>query len=490
MLRDFVKLTASYSIINVFQKLADYLSVIFFISAFSTQQYGIVSANTLIILGLTSIFSLSLEGAVSRFYFKYRNNGELESFLGCIVAYVVVIASCLGAIFLLFSKPLWGMVFQDLPFSPFIVLAIMTAMCDPINRIYISYLQIKRSVKEYGIFYNVYVFLRLALLSCAAFLYKTADMYFVAYFISIAVCVPFSLSRLTRVMKWNMQMKYFKEAFAYSIYIVPVTLFSILNGLIGRSFIMNRMDTSSVGVYSAGFNIGQMVYLIAMVFNMAYVSFFIQKYEEVGDRVGKEVQTMADVMLFLVFLAAVVISLCAPLVSPMLPDDYVGAIPLIPLFAFGGVANGLYFLSTNYLSLKLSLVKYKMFGLLIGMLLNLVISLVLIDKLGIVAAALGNFVSIYISACVLCWISRKKGKFEFSIAVYRLAPILLVATYVVFSLIQQVPFLAIRLVVILFSLFLFYQLFDKYFFQQRNFLSVNLVAFFNKYVKTFYNKQR
>ena len=180
MLRDFIRLTASYSIINVFQKLADYLSVIFFISAFSAEQYGIISANTLIILGLTSLFSMSLEGAVSRVYFKYRNNGDLGPFLGCVVAYTIVIACSLGIIFLLFSKPLWGVVFQDLPFSPFIVLAIITAMCDPINRIYIAYLQIKRSVKEYGIFYNVYVFLRLALLSCAAFMYKTADMYFLA----------------------------------------------------------------------------------------------------------------------------------------------------------------------------------------------------------------------------------------------------------------------------------------------------------------------
>ncbi len=490
MLRDFVKLTASYSIINVFQKLADYLSVIFFISAFSAEQYGIVSANTLIVLGLTAIFPLSLEGAISRFYFKYYNKGEVERFLGCIVSYIILFSLGLGIVFLAFSQPLWRLVFKDLPFTPFIVLAILIAMIDPVNRSYIAYLQIKRSIKEYGIFYNAYVLLRLALLSCAAFLYRTAEMYFVAYLISIAVCVPFSLWRLSRTVQWNLDVRYFKEAFAYSIYIVPVTLFSIVNGLIGRSFIMNNLGTASVGVYSAGFNIGQIVYLVAMVFNLAYVSFFIQKYEEVGNKVGKEVQTMSDVMFFLIFLAALVVSFGASLVTSWLPQDYVQAIPLVPLFAFGGVANGLYFLSTNYLSLEQSLVKYKVFGLMAGMILNLGISAALIEQWGIWAAALGNFLSIYISACVLCLISHKKGHFHYSINVYCLTPVLLMAAYGIFSLLQQVSSWGIRLWIILFSLLLFLFVFDRYFFQQPNFLSTNLVKFYNRYVKTFYNKRR
>ncbi len=490
MLRDFVKLTASYSIINVFQKLADYLSVIFFISAFSATQYGIISANTLIILGLTSVFSLSLEGAVSRFYFKYLRLGELERFLGCVVSYIMLISISMGVLFLCFSKPLWGLAFKDLPFSPYIVLAILTAMLDPINRVYIGFLQIKRSVKEYGIFYNIYVFVRLILLSLAAFLYQSTELYFVAYFVSIAVCVPFSLYRLSRTAKWNLDLKYFKEAFSYSIYIVPVTVFSILNGLIGRAFIMDRMDTASVGVYSAGFNIGQVIYLIAMVFNMAYVSFFIQKYEEVGDRVGQEVQTMADVMFFLIFLSAFVISLVAPLCTSLLPDDYVRAIPLIPLFAFGGVANGLYFLSTNYLSLKQSLVKYKMFGLLVGVILNLAISLTFIDKWGIKAVAVGNFASIYASACILCLINRKKGQFRYSLTVYWLTLVLLVLTYGIFYGITASSSWGIRMTLIFVSLFLFYKLFDRYFFQQKNFLSYNLIALYNKYVKTFYRKRK
>jgi O-antigen/teichoic acid export membrane protein len=377
-------------------------------------------------------------------------------------------------------------VFDGIQFNPYVILAILISSIDPVNKVYFAYLQIKKDIKNYAIFYNLYCIGRILVLLLIAVIFKSVEYYFYTYLIFVFIFSLVSIYRLDKVLKWNFNTTWFYEAISYSIYYLPVILISRVNSLIDRTYVLNKIDIENVGIYSLGSSIGQVVYLLATVLNMAYVPFFIESYEKDKSNFIPQTQAYSELTVFILNIFSLSVSILLPILGLFLSQDYHSSLKVVPYFLYNGVAISLYFYFTNFLSLEKKLMKYKVLGVLVGAFINIFLSYFLIDYLGIVGAAIGTIISTYLSVLVLRNVCIKKGGFLLSYKFILASLVIMIAGLGIEYLYHFVEIhIYITLSILTFAIVLYS--FDEYFFYKRGYVRNNLINLF-KNVKTNFNK--
>lgn len=486
MIKLFLKNSIVYGLVNIFQKILDYIVNILFIYILSASEYGIISLLPLTMLILSPLISLQLGSSVTRFYYKYKKTGKEDEFLGSIMSFTVIISCLLVILLLLCSSPVWRLAFPGLAFMPYIAIGILVTAADSFNRMYITIMQIKKQVKRYAIYNNCYILFRLLVILVAIYLYKTALSYYLAYLFAIVSFVPVSIYLMRNDIKWNLKIIFLKEALKYSGYMLPVSVFIVANAFIDRHVILEQLDLNSLGVYSAGMNIGQIIYFMAIVFNTAFIPFFMQKYEENKGNFVTEIEPVYRLIFFILNIAALLLSVFSPLLKYLLPVSYHAAIAIVPLIAFLGVAQGLYQLYTNILSLETEMLRFKILGVLASLSVNIPLSYYLVYLWGINGAAYSSLLCMYISVLVYKLIVYKTKGPDLSHSFFIFPVCIFIIALILFRVEAILPFWSMLLIYSMVFYAIFYYS-NHYYFKKRNFLIDNfrnLVC----YVKTYYKR--
>lgn len=439
MLKDFFKNSVVYALANIVQKIIDYLANFIFIYFLPAFEYGIMTLLPLIVMIMAPLLSFQLGSSVTRYYYKYLKTNEADLFLGNILSYMFIVLFILSVFFIFCSRPIWNVIFPEISFMPYIVIGILITAADSINRMYITILQIKRQVKFYAIFNNCYILFRILLIVIAVYVKQSAYSYYLAYLFAVSLFIPITLYFMRADIKWNLKRKYIKESMKYASYILPVSVFIIANTFIDRHVIMTELDLQSMGIYSAGVNIGQIIYFMAMVFNIACLPFFMQMYEDDKDSFKIRIEPVYKVIFFVLNVSACVLSLLSPFLIYILPATYHEAIVVIPFIAFLGVAQGLYQLYTNILSLDTEMLRFKIIGVISSLLINIPLSYYLVHTIGILGAAISSLSCMYISAFVYKIIVRKTKGPDLSSSFFVLPVFVFLATLFLLRLQEILP---------------------------------------------------
>ena len=469
MLKDFFKNSVVYGLANIFQKAIDYLANIVFIYLLSTSEYGIMALLPLIMMIMAPLLSLQLGASITRYYYKYLKSDEASLFLGNVLSYMMIVLCGLTIFYVFCSEFLWHAIFPEISFVPYIVIAILITAADSINRTYITVLQIKKQVKRYAIFNNCYILFRILLIIVAIYINKTAYSYYVAYLCAVVIFVPLSLYLLKSDVIWNLRIRYLKEAFKYASYILPVSIFIIANTFIDRHVIMKQLDMNSVGIYSAGVNIGQIIYFMAIVFNVAFLPFFMQAYEENKNTFSKRIEPVYRVIFFVLNIAAFFLAVLSPLLIYVLPVTFYDAIKVVPFIAFLGVGQGLYQLYTNILSLDTEMLRFKILGVVVSLLINIPLSYYLVNVMGVVGAAASSLVCMYISAFVYKLIVYKSKGPDLASGFFVLPVCMFLVALFLFKCEAYLPQYIMIFIYLIVGGGMFYY-FDNFYFEKKNFV--------------------
>jgi len=469
MLKVFAQNSLVYGLANVIQKAVDYLANVVFIYLLSTSEYGIMALLPLIMTVMMPLLSLQLGASITRYYYKYLKSDEVSLFLGSVLSYMMIILCGLSIFYVFCSELLWRVIFPEISFVPYIVIAILITAADSINRTYITVLQIKKQVKRYAIFNNCYILFRVLFIIVAIYFNKTAYSYYVAYLCVVVTFVPISLYLLKSDVIWNLRKQYVIEAFKYASYILPVSIFIIANTFIDRHVIMKQLDMNSVGVYSAGVNVGQIIYFMAMVFNVAFLPFFMQAYEEDTNTFSKRIEPVYRIIFFVLNIAAFLLTVLSPLLVYVLPVTFHDAIKVVPFIAFLGVGQGLYQLYTNILSLDVEMLRFKILGVIISLLINIPLSYYLVNIMGIIGAAASSLLCMYISAFVYKLIVYKSKGPDLSFDFFVLPVCMFLVAMLVFECEKSLPLYIMIVIYLIIGGGMFYY-FDNLYFKRKNFV--------------------
>ena len=141
-----------------------------------------------------------------------------------------------------------------------------------------------------------------------------------------------------------------RHALKYGLPLVPHTAAIGIIGITDRLLLTNMMGTSATGVYSVGFQIGMIMWLIVNSMNQAWLPWFYRQMK-IGTHAVKVKVVQAT---YLLIAAIAGISLVFALLSPLIVSVMVGptfqeASNICPWIVLGFFFHGLYALANSYL---------------------------------------------------------------------------------------------------------------------------------------------
>lgn len=200
----------------------------------------------------------------------------------------------------------------------------------------------------------------------------------------------------------------FREMLAYSIPMIPTTVFWWITSVSDRYMVNGFIGSGANGIYAVAYKIPTILTLVSGIFMEAWQ--FSAVSEAQGSR-NAHIRFYSKVWCSfqsVMFLAgAVIIALAKPAIRLLAAEEYYGAWEYVPLLAgamvFAGFVN---FVGSVYMVEKKSVRSFT--TAMVGALLNVALNLVLIpSKLGVQGAAIATFASYFVVFIIRAVNARK-----------------------------------------------------------------------------------
>lgn len=411
-------------------KLLVFLMVRFYTGYLTTSQYGTSDLITQTANLLLPIISLGITNGVFRFAIdsSYDKKSVFSSGLYCIT---------LGGLMFLGIAPLLSVVDQ---FKGYVWLIVIYTMASCYHSLCSQYL---RAIGKTAFFalqgiINTSLVIVLNILFLAVF-----NMGIIGYVLSVALAdsitalLIFVKEKLWKQITTKIDKTTFKSMLAYSIPMIPTTIFWWVTSVSDRYMVSGFIGTDANGIYAVAYKVPTFLTLLSTVFMQAWqfsaISESENAKEEHIDFFSKVWGSFQSVM----FIAsAVIISLSIPVIKLLTTESFYSAWKYTPLLAgamiFSAFAN---FMGSVYVVEKRS--KNSFLTAMLGAVLNIILNFILIPSpLGVQGAAIATFISYFAIFVIRALNARKYIPFNiyFPQVILNTAVILVQSVFMILSL--------------------------------------------------------
>jgi O-antigen/teichoic acid export membrane protein len=422
MTKKILNISMSYTFTEGLQK-----GLFFFITPILTmyitpKEYGNIAIIIMLVSIFKIVFTMSLESTIMRYYLRIKDNKILSrNFLGSIIIFISLLFLFNFFIMLLFGKELFSIILGDIQFYPYIFLAIILVISQELNSLYIAVLKVTQNVRDFTVFYNMYFFSQtiFILLFVINDLLSNDIAYILALIIVNLLFSLISIYKLKSYIYFIIDFKLLKIALSYSISMIPIQLMNIVNSSVDRYILLSFMGTSSVGIYFFAYQVSTVALLIMLAINSAFVPFFFKLYDTNKQKKNyTEIYTIADKTVLVSGIIESVLLLLYPIVLLMIDKSYASSFDIVPVLIFSNILMSIYFLNTNALSVSKKLNRKKIVGIFLGVLLNIILSYILVDYIGMKGVAIATLVGFMTSTLYFSFLVKKFTALKYSNLLY------------------------------------------------------------------------
>lgn len=399
-----------YTAANVLQQAVQFLLLPLYTRYLTPDDYGVVAVVT----GLAKVCGIfivwGLHGAVTRFYFEYRDNpDQLRRFMGAIVAFVLLTSVLFGlAMFGSLGWPLRPFA-GDIAFWPYVALGLMTVMVQPVYNLYLAWLQVQEKPKAYTLYalsmFGVNVVLTVTLV---VFLQWGAMGPLVATLIASGLFFVVTLIRLAPAIQLNLDRRYLREALAYSLPLVPHNLAGQVSAQAAKVSLNASAGAAAAGLYNVGFQLGSLVMVMADSVNRAYSPIALGARKS---GTAKELSELRDLGLLLAvgysLVAAAMGLFGAELVRLFTTPKYYAGAEIIPVTAFTFAVTGVYYVLGGVLFFERTGTRVIAIGTVVGAVANVSLNAWLVPLYGLMGAAYGTLAAQVVAAVLVAAVARR-----------------------------------------------------------------------------------
>ncbi len=381
--------SAIYTVGNMLPQAINVLLLPVFTRYLSRTEFGIFAYTTAICAFLSVAGNLSIHSYVLRHYFDCRTEDERRRLFGSIASFLIVYNVALLAVELLVLPPLFRLAEAQVPFEPYMRLALLANAIEVLGILPLAYFR----VKERAGTFIMLTLLQTALsagLSC--YLVVGVGMgvlgrYYGVLAADLAMLVVFT-AVLSRIGTWSWDLQHLRRAAAFS---APLTLagaLAIVMTMSDRLVLERFVPLDQLGLYSVGVSIA---YGVNSLSNGIYKAIEPQVYRLAATSGLDEhvVRMKRTVVWLLVALGAVMIAFSREIVTllaaPAFHESYTILAIVVPAVVLRGVTIPL---STYAVAVhRTGAVSLVNLG---GAVVSLVANLALVPRLGIQGAALAS----------------------------------------------------------------------------------------------------
>lgn len=351
--------SAIYSIMKMLQMGTGLVLLPIYTSYLSPGDLGItgIAESTLWLLQI--LYSLGLNDAVSRFYYKYhQEKKDFGRLLGTVYGLILIASVVFSVTFWLCREPLARYVFTDIPLWPYIVVTVFAVMFSPYYMIFESYLKVQHRAFEASCNDFVFFLSRAGLTILLIVVFDWRAMGVIAAIAATFMLFTFyAWIRIAFEQKLRFARELVKPLLKFSMPLVPNNLSIWLTTALSLFMLNSMVSSDEAGL----FNIANIIHnatmsLLLISVLLAYNPWFFQQMEQHGDR--KKVAELSQLIVMMLTLSGFMIALWAPDIFRVLArKEFFYAWKITPILVFSGVfysqfqiVTGVFMLkNTNYL---------------------------------------------------------------------------------------------------------------------------------------------
>lgn len=402
------------------QRIISLMLLPIFTRIFSVDEYGTIDiiATFTTLLSVTGAFALP--SAISRYYSHSLNGKTLDrgKLFSSVLSFSILGNALLCALVFLFADQISKLLTEQTEFSLFIRLGALAALFDSLSKINLIIIRRQRRIVLFSSINIVttitYTFLALGLvLWFDSGLMGIFAAQVIANFLKLVIGLIVNRKLLTKALS----IEYLKLALKYSVPLFPATFVTWANDQLNRLIILYFLGLYGVGIFSAGVKISLLVVLFTEIFQMAWGPFSmeilaIKKRDEIYQK------TLRYYLGFFLIMGLVLISVSSNIVTILVPQEYYESYKIIPwiigakIIHYGGAIINLGTTVTGK-TIANSISEWT------GLIVNICISLILVQYIGVIGPAIALFVGQLISKSIL-WIRSERLlqiKFDKSFAI-------------------------------------------------------------------------
>jgi O-antigen/teichoic acid export membrane protein len=368
----------------------------------SPTDYGFVAIFN-VLLGVAAPFvGLSTNGAIGVRYFN-KTKSDLSKYIGNCLIVLATSFLVIALMIWLFSEPI--SVLSAFPRDWLWLIAIVAASQNICN-IMMTIWQVDNKAVKYGIFQNLLTLTNISLsIVFVVVLKKNWQGRIEAQVISAVIfsVVAFYLLYRNGWLKFSFDKGDISDALRFGVPIIPHELGAMMIVQTDRMFLANMVGVATAGIFSVGYQFGNIIQLFTSSFNAAYVPWLYGRLKLNDPLVNRNIVYMTYIYFVVIVIIAIVLSLITPwFLKYYVGKDFVSAGKYVFWIALGYAFNGMYYMIANYICFAgktavLALVTF------VTALLNIGFNYVLIKVNGPVGAAQASALSFFVSF-VFTWI--------------------------------------------------------------------------------------
>ncbi len=358
----------------------------------SPAEYGIMTTVQTISGLLQLVLVLSLNGAITRFYYDYLDQLDKQrKYLGSIFTYVILFSTTISIVLLVFSKPIVDLLFKNIPTDPYYIYLIGLSWASAILSLPMALL---RAQEKAGLFVLLSTLQMILIMAMTAYLIivkgQGAEGALTAQFLITFAIALLAIFLVIKSLKFTLAFTYVKDSLLFSIPLLPhVASLWIINSS-DRMILEKFVDPTDLGIYSLAAQVSMVLGLFYSSVNNALVPRYTRLRIE-GQLI--RAKQLLKVLSFVVLICGVASIPIATYALPLFTsDEYLRSVQLIPLLLVGQIVTGFYFIPVAklfYAKKTGAIAKSSS----IAAITSILINLVLIPFIGLYGAAISAIIS-------------------------------------------------------------------------------------------------
>jgi len=337
---------------NIIQRFLAFILLPLYTRFLTPDDYGIVAVVSSLVITLEILFMFSLGGAITKFYFEYKDNPpELKRFYGTVFLFLFIVSVTLSTISIIFGPVFLSPFLDKIEFYPYMAVAIAGLFFFPVYDLYLNMLQTEERTVEFSIVtISCFVFKTILSIIFVVGMKNGAIGPIAAESISNLIFFAVAFVRIRKKITFTIDIKYLKTALAYSIPLLPHTLVTQIKHIADKLFLNSMIGTAAAGIYNIGFQIGNLTAVIAMAINRAYIPVFMESMKSQEKESLEKLKKLSAFLVFFYCTFSFVLSIFSrEVIIVLTTEKYYQAYLVVPFIAFSFAARGIYFLFVNTL---------------------------------------------------------------------------------------------------------------------------------------------
>lgn len=430
-IKELTKDTALYGISTIVGRFLGFILVPFYTNVFSPAEFGIQSYIYAFLAFINIVYIYGMDAAFMK-YATVKMEDKKKVFS---TGYVfVLISTIIFSLVLILSKN-WLASEADLEnYSQIIYYVIGILFLDTITLIPFSNLRLERKASKFAAIKILNILINISLNFILILKYKFGiEAIFISNLVASAFSFILLVPNIFENLEWSIDSAYLKRMLIFGLTYLPASVSSMIVQMIDVPIIRELTNESTLGIYRANYKLGIFMMLFVSMFHYAWQPFFLTNArEENAKNIFSKVLTLFLIFtsLMWVLLSLFIDNLAAIEIfhgKSIIGKEYLVGIYIVPIILFAYIFHGLYinFIAGIYIEEK---TKYLPAITGAGAVINIVSNFILVPILGIMGGAISTFLSYFIMAIGIFFVSQKfyKINYEYSIILKVLSIILII----------------------------------------------------------------